>query len=51
MVAGRSLARHAKGGIRVKVVDEKPWLGREEHAARRGNEERWVPYWHVIPPR
>lgn len=38
-----------RGGIKVKVTDEKPWLGSVEYARRYGdNEVRWVPYHHVF---
>jgi hypothetical protein len=38
-----------RGGIRVKVTDEKPWYGPAEYARRYGgNETRWVPYHHII---
>jgi hypothetical protein len=38
-----------RGGIKVKVTDEKPWYGPAEYARRYGgNEVRWVPYHHII---
>jgi hypothetical protein len=38
-----------RGGIKVKVTDEKPWYGPTEYARRHGgNEVRWVLYCHVF---
>ena len=40
---GEVLAVTPRGGIRVRVLDEKPWRGDQP-----GGEERWVPYHHVV---
>ena len=48
---GRERVLHVtpRGGIKVKVTDEKPWLGSAEYARRYGdNEVRWVPYHHIF---
>jgi hypothetical protein len=37
------------GGVKVRVIDEKPWYGSEGYARRYGcNVVRWVPYHHII---
>jgi len=32
------------GGIKVRVIDARPWFGAEQYKRRFGNEVRWVPY-------
>jgi hypothetical protein len=46
---GEVLQVTPRGGVKVKVTDEKPRYGRAEYACRYGdNEVRWVPYHHII---
>lgn len=45
---GKVLHVTERGGIKVRVVDAKPWFGPAEYSRRYGDDEiRWVPYTHV----
>ena len=45
---GKVLHVTKNGGIRVKVIDQRPWVGPQRYAERRGSPEVWVPYTWVV---
>ncbi len=45
---GKVLRVTPRGGDRVRVIDEKPWVGPRRYADRHGSPEMWIPYVWVI---